>query len=161
MSVFTFVLMLAPWIVRNFAVSGTPFGTAGFAIVEGTTTFPGFQLERSLHPDLSSALWLTPYVHKLLQNTRTILQDALPKLGGSWVSVLFLSGLLLSFRSAAVRRMRRFARIQGGDVTFKMGQRGRGRIEDCAAFAHFGGYGFQIGPVEKRGVHDGLCGGLR
>ena len=35
-----FVLVLAPWIVRNFAVSGTPFGTAGFAIVEGTAVFP-------------------------------------------------------------------------------------------------------------------------
>jgi 4-amino-4-deoxy-L-arabinose transferase-like glycosyltransferase len=103
-----FMLVLAPWIVRNFAVSGTPFGTAGFAIVEGTAVFPGFQLERSLHPDLSSALWLTPYVHKLLQNTRVILQDALPRLGGSWASLLFLVGLLLSFRSAAVRRMRYF-----------------------------------------------------
>jgi hypothetical protein len=103
-----FMLVLTPWIVRNFVVSGTPFGTAGFAIVEGMAIFPGFQLERSLHPDLSSALWLTPYVHKLLQNTRAILQDALPRLGGSWASLLFLAGLLLSFRSAAVRRMRYF-----------------------------------------------------
>ena len=53
-------------------------------------------------------MWLTPYVHKLLQNTHTILRDALPRLGGSWVSLLFLAGLLLSFRSAAVRRMRYF-----------------------------------------------------
>ena len=103
-----FVLVLAPWVVRNFAVSGTPFGTAGFAIVEGTAVFPGFQLERSPHPDLSSALWLTPYVHKLLQNARVILQDALPRLGGSWASLLFLAGLLLGFRGTAVRRMRYF-----------------------------------------------------
>ena len=47
-----FALVLTPWIVRNFAVSGTPFGTAGFAVVEGTGAFPGFQLERSIHPDL-------------------------------------------------------------------------------------------------------------
>ena len=103
-----FMLVLTPWIVRNFAVSGTPFGTAGFAIAEGTAIFPGFQLERSMHPDLTSALWLMPYAHKFLQNTRIILQDALPRLGGSWASLLFLVGLLLSFRSAAVRRMRYF-----------------------------------------------------
>ena len=48
------------------------------------------------------------YVHKFLVNTHTILQDSLPKLGGSWVSMLFLTGLLLSFRSVAVRRMRYF-----------------------------------------------------
>ena len=47
-----FALVLAPWVIRNYAVSGTPFGTAGFAVVEGTAAFPGFQLERSIHPDL-------------------------------------------------------------------------------------------------------------
>ena len=31
-----FALVLAPWIVRNEVVSGTPFGTAGYAVVEGT-----------------------------------------------------------------------------------------------------------------------------
>jgi hypothetical protein len=103
-----FLLVLAPWVIRNFAVSGTPFGTAGFAIVEGTATFPGFQLERSIHPDLSSALGAGLYVHKFLVNLRPILQDALPKLGGSWASMLFLVGLLLNFRSAAVRRLRYF-----------------------------------------------------
>jgi hypothetical protein len=103
-----FVLVLTPWIIRNFAVSGTPFGTASFAVVEGTSAYPGFQLERSIHPDLSSALGLALYIHKFLSNLRPILQDALPKLGGSWVSMLFLTGLLLSFRSVAVRRVRYF-----------------------------------------------------
>jgi 4-amino-4-deoxy-L-arabinose transferase-like glycosyltransferase len=103
-----FVLVLTPWVIRNFAVSGTPFGTAGFAIVEGTSAFPRFELERSLHPNLSSALGMTLYLHKFLGNLRPILQDALPKLGGSWVSMLFLTGLLLNFRSVAVRRMRYF-----------------------------------------------------
>ncbi len=103
-----FAVMLTPWVIRNFTVSGTPFGTAGFAIVEGTGAFPGFELERSIHPDLSSALGLALYLHKFLGNLRPILQDALPKLGGSWVSMLFLTGLLLNFRSVAVRRIRYF-----------------------------------------------------
>ncbi len=103
-----FALVLSPWVIRNFTVSGTPFGTAGFAIVEGTGTFPGFQLERSINPHLSDALGLGLYAHKFLVNTRAILQDSLPRLGGSWVSMLFLTGLLLSFRSIAVRRMRYF-----------------------------------------------------
>jgi hypothetical protein len=107
-SLVAFLLVLAPWVVRNLAVSGTPFGTAGFAILEGTSAFPGFQLERSIHPDLSSALGLSMYLHKFTGNLRTILEDALPRLGGSWVSMLFLTGLLLSFRSPSVRRMRYF-----------------------------------------------------
>jgi Dolichyl-phosphate-mannose-protein mannosyltransferase len=107
-SLVAFLLVLAPWVVRNFAVSGTPFGTAGFAVVEGTGAFPGFQLERSIHPDLSPALGLSMYLHKFLGNLHLILQDALPRLGGSWASMLFLTGLLLNFRSPAVRRMRYF-----------------------------------------------------
>lgn len=103
-----FLCVLTPWIIRNFIVSGTPFGTAGFAMLEGTAAFPGFQLERSIHPDLSVEWNLSLYLHKLFSNIRGILQDPLPKLGGSWVSMLFLTGLLLSFRSVAIRRLRYF-----------------------------------------------------
>ncbi|HXF11363.1 MAG TPA: glycosyltransferase family 39 protein [Desulfuromonadaceae bacterium] len=103
-----FGIILAPWIVRNFVVSGTPFGTAGYAIVENTFLFPHYQLERSIHPDLTHVTLTSPYVHKLVENVRTILNDQLPRLGGSWASVFFLAGLLLEFRSLAVRRMRYF-----------------------------------------------------
>jgi hypothetical protein len=103
-----FVVVLIPWVIRNYAVSGTPFGTAGFAIVEGTGLFPRFQLERSVHPDLTHALWLKLYVMKLLGNAHDILANDLPKLGGSWASILFLAGLLLGFRGMAARRMRYF-----------------------------------------------------
>jgi hypothetical protein len=103
-----FVLVLTPWIARNCVVSGTPFGTAGFAAYEGTFLSQNFQLERSLHPDLSRVFWLTPYIYKLLGNLPGIVETDLPRLGGSWATLLFLTGLLLGFRSIAVRRMRYF-----------------------------------------------------
>jgi hypothetical protein len=103
-----FLIILTPWIVRNEVVSGTAFGTAGYALVEGTFIFPRFQLERSLHPELSHALWLTPYVQKLIGNARGILTDDLLKIGASWASVLFFAGLFLGFRSTGARRIRYF-----------------------------------------------------
>jgi hypothetical protein len=103
-----FALVLAPWVARNYSVSGTPFGTAGFALIEETSIFPGFRLERSVHPDLTHALWLTPYIHKLLTNVRVIIQTDLPRLGGSWATLLFLTGLLMGFRNMAGQRMRYF-----------------------------------------------------
>ncbi|MGA2786743.1 MAG: glycosyltransferase family 39 protein [Verrucomicrobiota bacterium] len=103
-----FVIILTPWVIRNFTVSGTPFGTAGFAVIEGTGMFPRFQLERSVHPDLTHALWPRLYVMKFLGNAHDILINDLPKLGGSWASLLFLAGLLLGFRGMATRRMRYF-----------------------------------------------------
>jgi hypothetical protein len=103
-----FAIVLTPWIARNLAISGAPFGTAGYSIFEGTSLAPGGQLGRSLHPDFLDALWPSPYGHKLLTNLAPLFQGDLFKLGGSWVSVLFFAGLLLGFRSPAARRMRYF-----------------------------------------------------
>jgi hypothetical protein len=103
-----FALVLAPWVVRNFMVSGTPFGTAGFAATETTYYFPQFQLERAIHPNLITALVLKPYLYKLTNNGIDIINNQLPKLGGSWATLLFWAGLLLGFKSLAVRRLRSF-----------------------------------------------------
>jgi hypothetical protein len=104
----TFILVVTPWIVRNLMVSGTLFGTAGYAVVEGTYVFPGARLMQSLNPDLTPAHAIRPYVHKLFDNLRAILQGDLLRLAGGWAMVLFLAGLLLGLRSPAARRLRYF-----------------------------------------------------
>ena len=103
-----FVLVLAPWVIRNCVVSGTPFGTAGFALAEGTFLYPQFQLERAIHPDFSHVMLMSPYLHKFAANLSGILSNDLPRFGGSWATLLFWAGLLLSFKSVAVRRLRYF-----------------------------------------------------
>jgi hypothetical protein len=102
-----FLAVLSPWITRNLVVSGTPFGTAGYALVETTFLFPENKLERSLDPSFQ-AVGLKPFLFKLSINTREMFQNDLPKLGGSWVSALFLTGLLLGYRSPALRQLRYF-----------------------------------------------------
>jgi hypothetical protein len=103
-----FAVVLAPWIARNVAVCGAPFGTAGYSILAGTTLFPGDQLERSLHPDFSEILMPGVYWSKFENNLRPIFESALFKLGGSWASVFFFAGLMLGFNRPATRRMRYF-----------------------------------------------------
>ncbi len=103
-----FGLAVAPWLIRNLSVSGTLFGTAGYAVVEGTYAFPGARLMQSVNPDLASAYWVRPYLSKFLVNTRLILQNDLLRVGGSWVAVLFFAGLLLGLRNGAARRLRYF-----------------------------------------------------
>ncbi|HEU6448437.1 MAG TPA: glycosyltransferase family 39 protein [Verrucomicrobiae bacterium] len=103
-----FLVFLMPWVVRNEIVSGTAFGTAGYAILENSPLFPKFQLERSLHPDFGQIFLLKPYLLKLLAGVREIFSSGLPKLGGSWASILFLAGLLLGFRRDETRRIRYF-----------------------------------------------------
>jgi hypothetical protein len=101
----TFLGVMAPWVVRNWLVSGTPFGTAGFALFQNTMLFRGFELERALQPDFSLLagpdLW-----HKLLVGTREIMEKELPRLGGSWVGAFFLVGLLVPFRKPMLNRLR-------------------------------------------------------
>jgi len=103
-----FGVAVTPWIIRNLAVSGTLFGTAGYAVVEGTFAFPGSRLMQSVNPDLTSAYWIRPYLRKFFENSRYILQGDLLRVGGGWVAMLFFAGLLLGLRSLAARRMRYF-----------------------------------------------------
>ena len=103
-----FALAVTPWLIRNLAVSGTLFGTAGYAVVEGTFAFPGSRLMQSVNPDLTSAYWVRPYLSKFMGNIRPILQNDLLRVGGSWVAVLFFAGLLLGLRNVAARRLRYF-----------------------------------------------------
>jgi 4-amino-4-deoxy-L-arabinose transferase-like glycosyltransferase len=108
----SFLVVMAPWIARNLALSETPFGTAGYALLENTPPLPEEQdrLERSLHPDAAGLARLTPrdVVNKFLVNTGDILGNDLPRLGGNWVCAFFLCGLLLPYRSPALRRLRYF-----------------------------------------------------
>lgn len=100
-----FLLVLSPWVLRNWQLSRTPFGTAGFAALVGTPGFPAQKLERSQNPNLS-AVGGTEVMGKVLGNAVLILESDLPKLGGSWVNGFFLAGLFLPFQNVALRRFR-------------------------------------------------------
>jgi hypothetical protein len=118
-AVLSFLAVMAPWVARNYAVSGTPFGTAGYAVCEGTALFPDDQLQRALNPNffgLSGA----DFFRKLLTGLKEILRDDLPRLGGSWVTAFFLTGLLVPFRNSALGRLRWF--VAGTVVLFAVVQ---------------------------------------
>lgn len=103
---FMTALVVSPWIARNIQVSGTPFGTAGFAFAEHTDAFPADRLQRSIDPDLG--LPLSEYVEKLSGNLREVISADLPRIADNWVWAFFAAGLLLSFRSQALRELRWF-----------------------------------------------------
>ena len=112
-----FALVLVPWVARNYDVSGTPFGTAGYAVAHGPTAFPEHQLERSLDPDLSR-ISFAALRQKLLLNLRPTVQNELPRLGGNWLVAFFLVGLLVSFANPAARRLRYFVLMCLGVFVF-------------------------------------------
>jgi hypothetical protein len=108
-----FALVVTPWISRNLSVSGLPFGTATYALIQDTPLTPGNDLERALTPnpglrEVPLQVWIRTLFHKLTKNSREILWETLPHLGGSWLAPLFLTGLLLGFRNPAIRHLRYF-----------------------------------------------------
>jgi len=107
-SFLVFAVTVAPWLLRNLAVSGTFFGTAGYAVVEGTFVFSGSHLMQSLTPDMTAARWVKPYLSKLQFNLGDLLENDLPRLGGGWMGILFFAGLLLGLRNLVARRIRYF-----------------------------------------------------
>ena len=102
-----FLVIMGPWLARNYNLCGAPFGTAGYALFENTPQFTEDQLERSLEADFSGVT-TAHFWEKLISNGREILQNELPKMGGSWVSAFFLVGLLVPFRNATLNRVRWF-----------------------------------------------------
>lgn len=106
-AVLGFLAVLTPWMVRNYQLSGVPFGTATYAVIQETSHFPGDQLQRSLKPDLSQVS-LSDCVRKGVTGLRTILQSDLPKLGGNWIAAFFLVGLLVPFTRIGLGRLRVF-----------------------------------------------------
>ena len=98
---------IAPWLARNYQVSHTLFGTAGYAAIETTPQFTEFRLERSLKPVLTRwdgyQVWF-----KTANNARLVLQDDLPKLGGNWVIGFFFAGFMVLFKDPARNRLRWF-----------------------------------------------------
>lgn len=102
-----FVLLVAPWVVRNLDVCGMPFGTATYAILDGSAYFPQHRLERSLMPDMSQ-IQLAPLWWKFFANLKQIVVEELPRLGGGWVAAFFVVGLMFHFRSTTITRIRYF-----------------------------------------------------
>jgi hypothetical protein len=101
-----FAACMTPWMARNYALSGAAFGTATYHVLEGTGFYPGFRLERSLSPQIQfflSSIWA-----KFFGNSRLLLDNFFAILGGGLTAAFFLVGLLVSFRSPAIRRMRYF-----------------------------------------------------
>jgi len=100
-----FITLVGPWLGRNYAVSGTLFGTASYAALAQTVHFPGDSLMRSFSPDFNT-ITTTAIARKMLVNLREIWLHGLPTLGGSWVTALFLAGLVVPFRSVINGRVR-------------------------------------------------------
>ena len=101
---FTFLLMVSPWLIRNYQVSGNIFGTANYWIyggVKGTMSL----IFRSSPPDLNEVapLWWRP---KIQAGLLAQANGLFGLLGGGVVAPLFFVALLHPFKRLETAHLR-------------------------------------------------------
>lgn len=104
-----FAIVVGPWVARNMAQSGTPFGIAGYSVFERTPLYPKNRLERSLPRNFETDLKgfeLRDYTRKLIEETADVLNQGLAKTTGSLAAALFLAALLIRFNNPALQRLK-------------------------------------------------------
>jgi hypothetical protein len=105
-----FIVLISPWLARNIAICGKPFGTQGYAIIQETSKFSDNALDRELKPDFSGVnrVYLDDLAKKLTVNLHKILTDVLPGFTGNWLAAFFLAGLIIPYKNPVVSALRNF-----------------------------------------------------
>jgi len=102
-----FAAVMTPWIIRNIKLSGMPFGTATYTLVDNSVAFNEHRLDRSLDPEFNFP-FLKLVTQKLILNVRQVMASDLPRLGGSWAALFLLPALLVNLGHLAAARLRYF-----------------------------------------------------
>jgi hypothetical protein len=108
--IIVFLLLTVPWIIRNYHLSGVPFGTGSYFLYDGTAIFPENKLDRSLNPEFPTfnTQWLTVVAQKVFNSTRNILENDILRLGGGFIAMFFFIGLLIPLNNPGPSRLRWF-----------------------------------------------------
>lgn len=102
-----FVAVIAPWLVRNYQVSGSLLGIAQYELVDRAGSFRGETLQRSYAPDFTGAYSIKGLTVKFLTNARSNLLSNLRFVGSDFLVFFFGVGLMYGFRRRDVSRLRR------------------------------------------------------
>jgi hypothetical protein len=89
-------------------LSGTLFGTAGYAWLAEIYPANSDQIQRALELPTTEASIADAAIRKLLSQLPSLLQDQFLVLGGSWITAFFLVGLLVPFVDPGRNRLRMF-----------------------------------------------------
>lgn len=92
-----FLLLVSPWLVRNYNVSGGVLGLAPYAALSDTGMFEGDTFERSLHPELKTPDVLRTLQAKWFNNTKDFYHDQVRVVGDGLFVCFFLTALFYRF----------------------------------------------------------------
>jgi hypothetical protein len=110
--VMVFLLVLTPWMVRNWKASETLFGLSRYQLVEGLGAGTGREIKagqvQRMFGGTLPEIRLRLQVRRALINGRQLYEVALKDVGANYLVVFFLVGMMHRFRQEEVFRLRRF-----------------------------------------------------
>ena len=101
-----YLIMVSPWLYRNYAISGNPMGLAGHTALADTSRYPDKAFERQLHPEFTSGQVVSELKKKWVLNYSEKYESVLPGLGGGVLMTLFLTTFFYHFVRPQVNYLR-------------------------------------------------------
>ncbi|HEY5621030.1 MAG TPA: hypothetical protein VIR77_00375 [Pontiella sp.] len=104
--VLLYTLLAAPWLVRNYQVSGNPAGMVGYTALAGTSAYPENSLDRNYHPEVSIGSSINLLKQKWIENYSGSHATVIPSLGGGILMAFFMTTFFYHFVRPQVNHLR-------------------------------------------------------
>jgi hypothetical protein len=105
-----FLVVFAPWGLRNVQVTRNPFYSLRWSAFAGETqSYPGQAIQRSFQGTPNAPGFLLTHPKEAWRKLRPAtlnMHDTLPNLGGAFVAAFFIAGIFVRFRGDAWHRLR-------------------------------------------------------
>lgn len=98
--------VMAPWGLRNMALTGNPFGAAPFTIFHNTFLYPGATLDSTLNATFDNTLVMSALRDKLLSQITSVLDVEIKILGSGLTVCFFFASFLHVFEDRKANAMR-------------------------------------------------------
>jgi len=98
------LLVISPWIIRNYQVSGQPFGLTPYLALNGNDPNLTHSFERKVTPSMDN--WGRDLKIKWLANTRKFYDTALPGAGNGIIMAFFITTYFFRFARDRIHALR-------------------------------------------------------
>jgi hypothetical protein len=99
-------LIVSPWLLRNYQISGSPFGLAPHTALIGTDKYPGDSLMRTLKPAFSLSSDLNLAKAKWAKNFNELYENGFTSMGGGLLIAFFMVTFFYRFVRVHVHNLR-------------------------------------------------------
>jgi hypothetical protein len=101
-----YTMLVAPWLVRNYRVSGNPAAMVGYTAIADSPRYPDNSLERNYHPELTGKNVVAALKQKWILNLSEKHSSVVPALGGGILMAMFIVTFFYHFVRPQVNYLR-------------------------------------------------------